>query len=640
MILHMLVPVLSLLFALIPSAAGRQSAGLQPGGQPALRRTALVIGNDAYPRTPLKNAVGDARAVAAALKQYDFEVDLALDVSFKELNKRVDRFIAQIKPGNVALVYYAGHGIQIESENYLVPTDFDAQDEADAKYEGYLASRLADRLSGSGARLSILVLDACRDNPFRTSRSGARGLAAMQTGKGNLIAFATGPNQTADDNPRGANGLFTTYMLEAMQRPGLTVEQVFSWARKKVYEASQGRQTPWLVSSVIGDFYFREPEAPAPRDDDTAMWVAVSESDTAAGFEEYLKKFPAGRYARLATLYLKALKPAEVSPPPAMRPPTISAAPSMPPRPAPSPGGSVSSPVPAVAAAIAPTIQHYFLKAQDNRTNIPFIVSPVPATAVGATGFVAMYYRLESAQPTAKASAGAITNYPFETYQEVDLSAQPPANRALQAAASAPAGEYVLSVALAPTDGTSSRGAIPGLIARVDQRDPEVLRVPITVPEFWNSQFNTSSVMLLNSVDKLETPLTTTQQSTRPFAMGTMELRPNASRRFSTSSELSVMFFIYNAALSKSTGKPDVSVDYTFYARPAGEPERGFNRTAPLLLNAQTLPGGFDPAGYQLAAGNAVWLKTFTPGEYRLQITIQDKVSGERLSREATFTVY
>src|SRR5207245_886776 len=129
--------------------------------------------------------------------------------------------------------------------------DFSAQDEVDAKYEAYSASRIVDRLSGSGARLNILVLDACRNNPFRSSRSGARGLAPMGTGKGSLIAFATSPNMTSDDNPSGANGLFTSYLLEAMSEYGLDLEQVFSRVRQKVYDASKGRQVPWTVSSVI-----------------------------------------------------------------------------------------------------------------------------------------------------------------------------------------------------------------------------------------------------------------------------------------------------------------------------------------------------------------------------------------------------
>ncbi|PYR58696.1 MAG: hypothetical protein DMF85_09925 [Acidobacteria bacterium] len=221
------------------------------------RRTALVIGNNGYPAMPLKNAVNDARAMAAALQKYGFAVDLATDVTFKELNKRIDRFIGQLPGGDVAMVYYAGHGVQIENENYLVPVDFNAQDEADAKYEAYSASRVVDRLAGSGARLSIVVLDACRNNPFRSSRSGTRGLAPMETGEGTLVAFATAPNRTADDNPGGVNGLFTTYLLDAMDDASLSVEQVFSRARQRVYEASNRKQVPWLVSSVIGEFHFR-----------------------------------------------------------------------------------------------------------------------------------------------------------------------------------------------------------------------------------------------------------------------------------------------------------------------------------------------------------------------------------------------
>lgn len=229
------------------------------------QKLALVIGNAAYPKWPLRNPLNDARAVAASLTDVGFDTTSALDVSLRNLEANVNRFVARVRPGDSVVFYYAGHGIQLEGENYLVPTDFDAKDEADAKYAAYSASRVQERLEKAGARVIVLVLDACRNNPFKASRAAGGGLAAMGSGKGTLIAFATAPGQTADDNPTGNNGLFTSHLIQTLREPGLSIEQVFSRVRERVYRDSQGRQVPWTVSSVIGEIYLRQTGAPAPQ---------------------------------------------------------------------------------------------------------------------------------------------------------------------------------------------------------------------------------------------------------------------------------------------------------------------------------------------------------------------------------------
>ncbi|MBL8217563.1 MAG: caspase family protein [Bryobacterales bacterium] len=228
------------------------------------RKLALVAGNAAYPKWPLRNPLNDARAMQTALAELGFETDVLLNATRPDLERAIDRFAARVQPGDIALVYYAGHGIQVDGENYLVPVDFDAKDEADAKYLAYNASRLEERLERAGARLSILVLDACRNNPFRQTRSAGGGLAAMNTGKGALVAFATAPGKTADDNAAGANGLFTSHLVRALREPGLSLDQVFNRVRERVYAESGERQLPWTVSSVIGEFYFRGGTAAAP----------------------------------------------------------------------------------------------------------------------------------------------------------------------------------------------------------------------------------------------------------------------------------------------------------------------------------------------------------------------------------------
>jgi uncharacterized caspase-like protein len=226
------------------------------------RRVALVVGNNAYPQMPLENAVNDARVMEQTLGQLGFEVRKIENSSLIELAKAVDAFVGGLGSGDVGLFFYAGHGIQIEGENYLVPIDFEATDETVAKYKSYAAELVRERMEKAGARLSIIVLDACRNNPFKMSRSASRGLAAMNSGRGTLIAFATGPGKTASDNPVGKNGLFTHHLVENLKTPGLSLDDVFNRTRAEVDRTSSHEQTPWVVSSVIGDFSFQPEGAP------------------------------------------------------------------------------------------------------------------------------------------------------------------------------------------------------------------------------------------------------------------------------------------------------------------------------------------------------------------------------------------
>lgn len=244
-------------------------------GHESNRKLALVVGNSAYPKWPLQNPGNDAREVAKALAELGFQTESALDLTLPRLDRTISEFVSQVKQGDTAAFYYAGHGIQLEGENYLVPVDFDAKDETDAKYASYSASRIQERLEKAGAKVILIVLDACRNNPFSGRRSAGGGLAAMGSGKGTMIAFATAPGRTADDNASGSNGLFTTYLVESLRVPGLSLDQVFSRVRERVYTQSKGRQVPWTVSSVIGDVYLKPgsgqmasrvaPEPPAPQ---------------------------------------------------------------------------------------------------------------------------------------------------------------------------------------------------------------------------------------------------------------------------------------------------------------------------------------------------------------------------------------
>lgn len=221
----------------------------------AERRLALVIGNNNYAKAPLRNAVPDATDVSSALREVGFDVTTALDTTLADFERVVETFVSRLQRGDIALFFYSGHGIQINGDNYLIPVDFNGVDEADAKAKSYSATRLQEKLEAR-SRIRLMILDACRDNPFKTSRSGAGGLAGMQ-GQGSLIAFATAAGSTASDNPRGKNGLFTEHLLDVLRQPGLSSRDVFFRVRERVHDASGGRQFPWVSDGLIGDFMFR-----------------------------------------------------------------------------------------------------------------------------------------------------------------------------------------------------------------------------------------------------------------------------------------------------------------------------------------------------------------------------------------------
>ena len=271
-------------------------------------RRALVIGNDTYQHMPpLTNAVRDARAMRDVLQELGFEVTLVQDAGATDLHRAVSEFAANLRTQDIGLLYYSGHGLQIQGENFLVPIDFAATNEIDARYASYPANQALESVESSGARLNILILDACRDNPFVRSRSGLQGLAIMNAGRGTLIAFATGPGKTASDNPQGNNGLFTSHLIERLRTPGLSLDQVFNQVALAVDTASGGRQTPWVVKSLMGDFYFRSPVNGngAGGFVESAFWDSVKNSHQAEELRAYLQAYPQGRFASLARIRLR-----------------------------------------------------------------------------------------------------------------------------------------------------------------------------------------------------------------------------------------------------------------------------------------------------------------------------------------------
>jgi uncharacterized caspase-like protein len=226
-------------------------------------RLALVIGNDAYNDSPLLNPVNDAKAVSAALRSAGFEVIERHNQGAVEMRRAIREFGERLRGKGVGLFYFAGHGVQVNGRNFLVPARADIKYEDEIEDQSVDVALVLNKLESAKARVSLVILDACRNNPFvRGSRSAQQGLAAMEAPIGSLIAYATSPGQVASDGT-GRNGLYTEYLVREMQRPGLKVEDVFKRVRAAVRLASNGRQVPWENTSLEGDFYFRPGSAEA-----------------------------------------------------------------------------------------------------------------------------------------------------------------------------------------------------------------------------------------------------------------------------------------------------------------------------------------------------------------------------------------
>lgn len=223
-------------------------------------RTALIIGNSKYRMGVLANPVNDARAMATVLKQVGFDVILKTEIPNKDEMKRVIReFGRKLERGGVGLFYYAGHGLQVDGINYLIPVEAQIYNEEEVEYECVEAGFVLAQMESARNRMNVVIMDACRDNPFaRSFRSSKRGLATINAPTGTLIAYATAPGSVASDGT-GKNGLYTEILLNEIQVKGQKIEETFKNVRRSVLDMSDGRQTPWESSSLIGDFYFVPP---------------------------------------------------------------------------------------------------------------------------------------------------------------------------------------------------------------------------------------------------------------------------------------------------------------------------------------------------------------------------------------------
>ncbi|MCW5662066.1 MAG: caspase family protein [Burkholderiaceae bacterium] len=246
------------------------AATATPSRAAAGSRVALVIGNANYKVGALKNPVNDAKAVATSLRGLGFEVTHRENASLREMIEAFQQFSMQSKSADVRVVYYAGHGVQLNGRNYLLPVDTEIRAEDEMPNKSADLNEFLDRLGGIKQGINVVILDACRNNPFSGSvivgPDGRRlkfrgmtpnGLAPVEAPLGSMIAFSTAPGGVALDNPEEKNSLYTKHLLEHMSAPGLPVELLFKRVRLAVAKETGRVQVPWESSSLTGDFCFR-----------------------------------------------------------------------------------------------------------------------------------------------------------------------------------------------------------------------------------------------------------------------------------------------------------------------------------------------------------------------------------------------
>lgn len=307
------------------AAAFAVFAGLA-GICPALAETrvALVIGNAKYTGNPLVNARRDGELMARTLTSAGFDVLTVFDGGAGEMRTAVTEFSRRLQsPDTVALFYYAGHGVQADGENYLIPLGTGIKTMNEVALNALSLSDVLKAMARSEARMNIVILDACRDNPFAgTSRSIASGgLAPTVAPAGTIIGYATAPGQVARDGD-GQNSPYTAALAANVPVIGLTLEDVFRATRRRVLEVTAGQQTPWEHSSLIGEFYFKpksaEPDASArvPAGDQISeariteieAWEKIKDSKNQELLKAHIRQFPDGVFAELAAYKVSRLE--------------------------------------------------------------------------------------------------------------------------------------------------------------------------------------------------------------------------------------------------------------------------------------------------------------------------------------------
>lgn len=229
------------------------------GAHAAERRVALVIGNSAYKHEPLVNPGHDARAIAQALRESGFTVTELRNLNQAVMRRAIREFGDEIARGGIGLFYYAGHGMQLKGKNYLIPIGNDIQREDEIADQSVDVGLVLEKMRTASNALNILILDACRNNPFGALNLATPGLAQMDAPARTIIAFSTAPGQVAADGT-GDNSVYAKHLVTNMREPGMKLEDVFKRVRTAVRQESAGRQVPWENTSLEADFYFRPPD--------------------------------------------------------------------------------------------------------------------------------------------------------------------------------------------------------------------------------------------------------------------------------------------------------------------------------------------------------------------------------------------
>ena len=279
-------------------------------------RVALVIGNAAYASAPLLNPANDAKAMGDALRGMGFTVIESRDASKAQMVQAIAQARDALKgKSGVGMLYYAGHGLQLDWHNYMVPVDARLAAAADVPNQAVDLQLVVDAFKAAGNRLNIVVLDACRDNPFEASASG-KGLAPLDAPPGTFLAYATAPGNVAEDgDAKSGNGLYTQYLVRELKGAGARIEDVFKRVRLQVRKHSQGRQVPWESTSLEDDFYF-DPKAARTleRSKETAFerektdWDRVKDSSRADDIYAFLQSYPNGLISEQAQFRLDQLQ--------------------------------------------------------------------------------------------------------------------------------------------------------------------------------------------------------------------------------------------------------------------------------------------------------------------------------------------
>jgi hypothetical protein len=305
------------------------------------KRVALVIGNSAYQATSeLKNPRNDATDMAAALRRLGFEVLEGKDLDKRAMERLIRKFGLKLSGADLALFFYAGHGMQVGGQNYLIPTDARLASEGDADFEALQLSLVLKQMERE-AKTSIILLDACRDNPLarnlartmgtRSAQVG-QGLAEVRTGIGTLIGFSTQPGNVASDGT-ARNSPYAEALLRHIDAPGKDVSGVLIAVRNDVLKATEGRQVPWEHTSLTGQVFLRVDRPPAKlppganvhdyeKEMEISFWNSVKDSKSPAVVETYLQRYPRGAFAGLARVMIEQMKQSpRAAPPGAILPP-------------------------------------------------------------------------------------------------------------------------------------------------------------------------------------------------------------------------------------------------------------------------------------------------------------------------------